>query len=191
MDVILLRHGETIHNIQGKYSSDECPLSEEGVLQIERAADKIDKMIIDKIWVSPLYRTRETLEIINKYHKIPYEIRDEVSEIDAGLLKGKTFNEGMTLYPEEIEDYLFDYVNNPLPKGESIQEAFERARRVVKELKKESGNILIITHGGFISLLLAYLLGDVKNYHRFDIDNGSFTLIKMDDFPRIRYINRI
>lgn len=191
MDLILLRHGETIHNIQRKYSSDDCPLSEEGVLQIEKAARKMNNMIIDKIWVSPLYRARETNEIIQKYYKIPFEIKEEITEIDAGLLKGKSFDEGLNLYPQEIEDYLYDYIDTPLPKGESVQEAFERAGKVVRDLKTRNGNILLITHGGFISLLLSYLMGDVKNYHRFDIDNGSFTLVKMDDFPRIRYINRI
>lgn len=191
MDLILLRHGETVHNIQGKYSSDDCPLSDEGIIQIEKAADKIHNMIIDKIWVSPLYRTMESMEIIRKYHNIPYFIKPDIREIDAGLLKGKSFDEGIKLYPKEIEDYLYDYIDTPLPQGESVQEAFERARKVLGDVKDQKGNILMITHGGFISLLLSYLLGDVKNYHRFDIDNGSFSLVKMDNFPTIRYINRI
>lgn len=191
MDLILLRHGETIHNIQRKYSSDDCPLSEEGIIQIEKAANKIHNMIIDKIWVSPLYRTMESMEIIKKYHDIPHFVKDDIREIDAGLLKGKSFDEGLELYPQEIEDYMYDYIDTPLPEGESVQEAFDRARKVLKEVKNEKGNILMITHGGFISLLLSYVLGDVKNYHRFNIDNGSYSLIHVDDFIKIGYINRI
>lgn len=191
MDLILLRHGETIHNTENKYSSDDCPLSEEGIIQIERAADKIHNMIIDRIWVSPLARTMETFEIINKYHNFPYEIKPEISEIDAGEFKGKTFREGMELYPKEVEDYMYDYINNPLPGGESVREAYHRAGQVLRRVRNHSGNILMISHGGFISLLLSNVLGDVRDYQRFDIDNGSFTLIKMDKFPRIRYINRI
>ncbi len=191
MDLILLRHGETLHNYQRKYCSDDCPLSEKGIIQMERAADKIHNLIVDRVMVSPLVRTRESFEIIRKYHNFPYEIVKDIKEVDAGKLKGKTFEEGMELYPNEVEDYLFDYIDTPLPGGESIQEAYERVGKILKDIRNYSGNILMITHGGVISLMLSYILGDVKNYHRFSVDNGSFTLINMGEFPRIRYINRI
>lgn len=191
MDLILLRHGETEHNRQRRYCTDDCPLSEEGILQMERAADKINDLIIDRVMVSPFKRTMESFEIINKYHNLPYEIVNEIREVDAGRMKGLTFEEGKKRYPSEVEDYLFDYIDTPLPGGESIQAAYDRAGRVVRSLKKQSGNILMVTHGGFISLILSNILGDVKNYHRFSVDNGSFTLIKIENFSRIRYINRI
>ncbi len=191
MDLILLRHGETEHNRQRRYCTDDCPLSEEGILQMERAADKINDLIIDRVMVSPFKRTMESFEIINKYHNLPYEIVNEIQEVDAGRMKGLTFEEGKKRYPSEVEDYLFDYIDTPLPGGESIQAAYDRAGRVVRSLKKQSGNILMVTHGGFISLILSNILGDVKNYHRFSVDNGSFTLIKIENFSRIRYINRI
>lgn len=191
MDLILLRHGETLHNRQRRYCSDDCPLSEEGIIQMERAADKINNLIIDRVMVSPLVRARESLDIINKYHNFPFEVIDDIRELDPGKLKGLTFEEGMDLYPKEVEDYLFDYIDTPLPGGESIRDGYERAGRVLARVRKSSGNILMVTHGGFISLFLSRILGDVKNYHRFAVDNASFTLIKMDNFPRIRYINRI
>lgn len=190
MDLILLRHGETVHNLAGKYNSDDCPLSETGIIQIERAADKMHSMIIDKVWVSPLERTRESFDIISKYHKFPFEIKPEIREIDAGSLKGRTFKEGMDLYPREVEEYMSDYINHSLPGGESIRDAYNRAGQVIRDVRKSSGNILMVTHGGFISLMLASILGDVKNYSRFEVDNGSFTLINMDNYPRIKYVNR-
>lgn len=191
MDLILLRHGETEHNRQRRYCTDDCPLSEEGILQMERAADKINDLIIDRVMVSPFKRTMESFEIINKYHNLPYEIVNEIQEVDAGRMKGLTFEEGKMRYPSEVEDYLFDYIDTPLPGGESIKAAYDRAGRVIRSLKNQSGNILMVTHGGFISLILSNILGDVKNYHRFSVDNGSFTLIKIENFSRIRYINRI
>lgn len=191
MDLILLRHGETLHNVEGRYSTDDCPLSEEGILQIERAANKLNKLIVDRVWLSPLKRTRETFDIIRKYHSYPFEIKDEIQEINAGHFRGKTFKEGMELYPKEVEEYMRDYINNPLPGGESIIEAYDRAGQVLRSVRKSSGNILMVTHGGFISLILANILGDVKNYSRFEVENGSFTLIKMDNFPRIKFVNRL
>lgn len=191
MDLILLRHGETFHNIQGKFSTDDCPLSERGVHQIERAADKLHSMIIDRAWVSPLARTRETFEIINKYHAYPFEIKDNIQEINAGDLRGLSFDEGQRLYPDQVQAYLKDPYKNPLPHGESIEEAYARAQRVLKEAKSYSGNILLVSHGGFIALMLAAVLGDIKAYSRFNLANGSFSLIKNGDYQRISYVNRI
>ncbi|MDO5027644.1 MAG: histidine phosphatase family protein [Bacillota bacterium] len=191
MDLILLRHGETVHNIQDRYSSDKCPLSERGRLQIERAADKLHKMIIDRAWVSPLARTRETFDIVRSYHDYPFEIKEDIQEIDAGLLKGRTFEEGMRIFSKEVQAYLDDPFKNALPQGESIEEAYARAQKVLKEAKSYSGNILIVSHGGFIALLLAAVIGDMEAYSRFEIANGSFSLIKNGDYQKISYINRI
>lgn len=191
MDLILLRHGETLHNTQGKYSTDACPLSERGRIQIERASDKLHRMIIDRAWVSPLARTRESFDIIRAYHDYPFTIKDNIQEIDAGLLKGRTFDEGMRIFPKEVKAYLEDPLNKALPQGETIAQAYERAQGVLKEARSYSGNILLVTHGGFIALLLAAVIGDMEAYSRFEIANGSLTLIKNGDYPRISYVNRL
>lgn len=191
MDLILLRHGETVHNTQGKYSTDDCPLSDTGVYQIEKAADRLQKMIIDRAWVSPLARTRETFEIINNYHAYPFEIKENIQEINAGDLRGLTFDQGLSLYPDQVQAYLKDPIKKPLPHGESVEEAYARAQKVLKEAKSYSGNILLVSHGGFIALMLAAVIGDIEAYTRFDVANGSFSLIKNGDYPRIAYVNRI
>lgn len=191
MDLILLRHGETPNNFKKVYNEFDTPLSEEGVFQVERAANKVKNMIIDRAIVSPLYRTRQTFEIINKYVDIPYTYDDRIVEIDAGKIKGHDFKFALDNFPKETEDYLFDYINNPLPGGESIREAYERAGDVLDDMKKASGNILMVTHGGFISLMLANVLGDPIFYTRFSIDNASFTVINIDRFIKIKYINRV
>lgn len=191
MDLILLRHGETIHNTQGKYSTDDCPLSDRGIYQIEKAADKLHSMIIDRAWVSPLVRTRETFAIINKYHAYPFEIKENIQEINAGDLRGLSFDQGLSLYPNQVQAYLADPIKKPLPHGESVEEAYARAQKVLKEAKSYSGNILVVSHGGFIALMLAAVIGDIEAYSRFDLANGSFSLIKNGDYQRISYVNRI
>lgn len=191
MDLILLRHGETYDNNDGIYNRDDVSLTEQGIYQIERAADQIHNMIIDRALVSPLNRTKESFDIIRKYHDIPYKYDEEIVEIDAGKMKGLSFEQGLEKYPRTLEYYMEDYIHNPMPGGESIKEAFDRAGRVLRRLRSESGNVLLVTHGGFISLILAYILEEPKLYQRFSIDNGSFTVINMSNYPRIRYINRI
>ena len=57
MDIILLRHGETSYNFHKILNEDTTPLSDVGIMQIEKAATKINKMVIDSMWVSPHTRT--------------------------------------------------------------------------------------------------------------------------------------
>lgn len=191
MDLILLRHGETEHNTNRIISSDDVSLNDLGRLQIERVADKLHNMIIDRAIVSPLVRTYESFEIIRQYHDIPYNYDKDVAEIDAGNIKGMRYEEAMIKYEKEMKARMEDYIYNPYPGGESTYEAYERAGKVIRKLKEQTGNVLMITHGGFITMMLANILGDIKSSFRFTIDNGSLTLINFDKFATIKYINRI
>lgn len=191
MDLILLRHGETPNNSKRIYNDYDTKLSEKGIFQIERASDRLNEMIVDYALVSPLSRTKETFSIIRKYHDYPFELWDDIVEIDAGLAKGKTFDEIQKLYKKEVDAYLNDYIKIPLPEGESIEDAYQRAGRVLEKVRKLDRSVLMVTHGGFISVMLSYIIGDVMQYKRFAIDNGSFTLINLGKYDRIKYINRI
>lgn len=191
MDLILLRHGETPNNSKKIYNDYDTPLSENGIFQIEKAADKLNKFIVDYAIVSPLLRTKQTFSIIQKYQNYPFSYWDDVVEVDAGLAKGKSFDQIQREYKKEVDAYLNDYIKIPLPEGESIYEAYKRADGVLKKLRKMDRSVLMVTHGGFISVILSCILKDVMQYKRFSVDNGSFTLVNLGEYDRIRYINRI
>ena len=191
MDIILLRHGETDNNFHKILNEDITPLSETGIMQIEKAANKINNMVIDSMWVSPHIRTRQCAEIISKYHNFPTVIKNDLKEIDGGKLKGLGYDEGSKIYPKEMDEYYKDYINNPLPGGESIMDAYLRAGNVIRDAKANGGNILMVTHYGLISLILSNILKDVKAFQYFHLDNASFSLIRLKGESKIVYVNRV
>lgn len=191
MDLILLRHGETHHNNSRIIPTDDVSLNDKGVLQMEKVADKLHHMIVDRAIVSPYVRTYESFEIIRQYHDIPFNYDKEIVEIDSGLIKGMRYEEAMVKYEKEMKARMEDYIYNPYPGGESTYDAYERAGRVIRRIREQTGNVLMVTHGGFITMILANILGDIKSSFRFSIDNGSLTLINFDNFATIKYINRI
>ena len=66
--VILLRHGRSTYNEQGRYqgSSDEAALSPLGVTMVRRIAQSIQRKSFDNIYVSPLKRAQQTVNVLLK-----------------------------------------------------------------------------------------------------------------------------
>lgn len=191
MNLILLRHGQTDNNFTLKYNEDHNPLNDTGRLQIEGAADKIHQMDIDQALVSPLLRTKETFEIINRIHQIPHREMDLIREIDAGKIKGKTYDEAKKLYPDELEAQMALPLDRAFPGGESVRDVYKRAGDFLDHVRDLDSNVLAVTHKGFITIVLARVLGDIKLHHKFNVDNGSFTMIRLKPYTSIEYINRV
>lgn len=193
MDLYLLRHGETIHNTEKKYSTEENPLSPKGRAQAKamgQALAKLEDFKIEKILLSPTTRTRETGEIVNRILKKEVQSYDGLTEIDAGAFKGLTFNEGARLYPEETSAYLDDFIYTGLPGGESVYQAYQRAQDFLKKAKKIDLDILTISHGGLISLILAFIKDDLENYYKYNVSNASLSKITYQDGWQIDFVNK-
>ena len=64
MDIIMIRHGETEDNVSKVFSRDDTKLSEIGKEQIKRTRELLKDFKFDKVYYSPLERTKETLGIL-------------------------------------------------------------------------------------------------------------------------------
>ncbi|MET0692084.1 MAG: histidine phosphatase family protein, partial [Candidatus Binatia bacterium] len=94
MQIILVRHGATDWNLQGRcQGSSDRNLSEVGVRQAEQIAERLSNEGVDAVYSSGLQRARQTAERISHPHNLPVLIDDAVRELDHGELEGLTFNE--------------------------------------------------------------------------------------------------
>ncbi len=171
MLLTLIRHGESEGNIQKRYGGHyEFKLTEEGKRQAERIAKRLSKEKYDHIYVSDLIRTRETAEPILKYHpNIPVTYDSRIREKHLGIYEGKKEEEHKIDKWAKIEG------------GESQKELKQRIISFLDYLwKKHKGeNILLITHGGYITTMLMHLANsdDTKKYHP---GNASISIVKFD-----------
>lgn len=192
--LILVRHGVTVCN-ENKLMSGltDSKLSEKGKLQANKLANYLKDEKIDKIYITPFSRTRETIKKLAEFNNIKIEETSKLNEINFGDFESLSFNEIENIYPKEVDKMLIEGFKYKYPNGESLEETFYRVRDEVKKIINENNNstILICSHGGTIRNIISYLLCDDYKYHwNFKIDNASITEIEIENnFPVIKKIN--
>jgi len=156
VNLYLIRHGRqnsTLCNV-------DVELSDEGRIQAELLRKRLQNYSIDALYSSNLIRARQTADIINEAFHLPHEIREELREISFGLMEGMSdeYNEEHFSDFKEEQKLLIEDI--PYPGGENGTSVYERAMPIIQEIVQSGKkNIVIITHGGIIRVLLAALFG--------------------------------
>ena len=152
----LIRHGMTSANTEGRYIGiTDTPLSEQGIKQLYEKSEKLDYGAVQKVYVSPLKRCKQTADIL--YHGAFTVELGLLAEMDFGDFENKTADElsGDPAYAKWIEGGL----DNPPPKGESardvVNRCFEALNVIISDMMYEGfTNAAVITHGGIIMDML-------------------------------------
>ena len=162
MRIVIIRHGESYNNIQGKImSATDLPLTEKGIKQSEAAKEYLSELGLNyfhHVFSSHLIRAKQTAAIICGNEKRIIECPD-LREMDIGKLEGLTWIERDTLYPEiDIENALSSAI---LPEGETFDNIHFRCNYFIKNSfnrVKINENVLIVSHGITIRVLINCLL---------------------------------
>ena len=148
MRLIITRHGETIENKLGIHQGQSIPgiLSEEGIKQAEKLAQRLSSEKIDIIYTSDLNRAYHTAKIVHEKHPSALLIISEkLRERSYGSSEGK----------KDTEIKLVD-----MPDVESEDNLMKRAKEIIDEILFSGyENVLAVTHGGFHSELVGNILG--------------------------------
>jgi len=92
MKLIFLRHGQTNYNLKDLCNGRPNPkvrLTTLGRKQATAAALKLKREPIEAIFISQLYRSRQTATIINKYHHVPVFMDKRINDRQMGRFEGK------------------------------------------------------------------------------------------------------
>ncbi|HEX3456850.1 MAG TPA: histidine phosphatase family protein [Candidatus Baltobacteraceae bacterium] len=156
-EIVLLRHGATEHNAAGRFlSNDDPPLSDAGRAACRSVAEALASISPARVFVSPRRRTLETRELVAPV--TPYEICDELREVDFGAWEGKTLEWLEQNDAERLAARRRDPVRFRPPGGESFEDAAPRLRAVAERLNGD-GNVLVIGHRGSLGVLERILRG--------------------------------
>jgi alpha-ribazole phosphatase len=187
MDIIFVRHGETLENRKGVYGTCDTPLSKKGQDEILQIKDLVYSLSFEKVYISPLKRAIETSRLL----EVEGILDRRIKEIDFGIFEEKTYEEIKRLYPEETYAWIKDYINYRIPKGESLMDLYNRVSNFLKDIVAEDRDVLVITHEGFIRCALCWVFNNVEYFYRFKVDNGSITIVSIDEgYKYIKCINR-
>lgn len=161
MEIYLIRHAETVWNIEERLQGwSDSPLSEKGRKMSEAMSIKLRDISFDKVYSSDLGRAKESVKLLVGNRNISIEYRKELRELALGKWEGLTFQEVKNRYPEEMEIYF----NRPdLHKMENCEDYFDLQRRIrffLKEISKiDQERILIVAHGVSVQAILNEIEG--------------------------------
>lgn len=172
----LLRHGEDEQDKLGGWSDNH--LTTTGITQVKEISNLLEQDY-DLIISSDLVRAKETAEIISSKltKKIIYS--DKLREINNGDLKNLTKSE----FKSEYRDLYFSKLRmtEAYPNGESPINFYIRVRDAFVEILNEykGKKILIVTHGGVITILQC-LINGWKYSNLLKITVPYATLVKLN-----------
>ena len=181
--VILVRHGETDKNTQGKMHSagDAEPISPIGIDQIKKTAERLREFNPVKVYSSKEIRAVQSGELLAEAITIPFETIEGLQERNWGDFSGKSWEEvRKVLDPMNLEER-YKYIP---PNGESWEVFENRLISSIESLlqKHKDENIIIVTHGGAIRALMPHLLNTPKEESfRYNPDNASITVFDYDN----------
>jgi ribonuclease H / adenosylcobalamin/alpha-ribazole phosphatase len=178
--LLLLRHGQTEHSAQRRYSGRaDLTLTELGQRQAAAAATRLASTDgVVAVVTSPLLRARHTAKPVADALGVPLNVHDGLIETDFGAWEGLTFAEAHARDPELHARWLTDTSIAP-PGGESMDAVHRRVRRVCDQLIAEHGaaTLVVVSHVTPIKSLLRMALDAGPSLlHRLHLDVASLSM---------------
>lgn len=190
--IMIVRHGQTEWNKEGRIQGHtDTKLSELGIEQARRLAERLKDEKIDFIFSSDLLRAADTAKEVAKFHpEVPIYFVEELRERFLGDMQGKTWAE-VPGWGENV-----DKIKIMRDAGcEEIEDLFERASDFRDKIINSDleGNILFVTHGGIVSANNAGILGEewIHMHRNYKPKNTGFTILDIDKDkkPKISLMN--
>jgi broad specificity phosphatase PhoE len=192
MQLILVRHGETLWNKEGRIQgTSDIDLSPEGIRQAEKLARALKNASLGEIHASPLVRACRTAEIINQFHDLPIETHPELIEMDQGDFEGLSFQELMACEKDFINRWIADPASVKMPRGESLIELQVRAWPPIEALIGKGKNALVVAHNFTIAAILCRLRNiSLSQFRSACVGTASQTVIRFEQgSPVIERLN--
>jgi len=178
MKLLLVRHGQTNYNELGLNNSDpsvDVHLTETGIQQVEALAEKLRGTPIGQIYISELPRTRQTADMINKFHNAPIEVDPRLNDIRTGYENKSAIDYFAAL------DAAPDRWNQRFDDGESVEDIKIRVASFIADLKmKPYETVLVVTSRDLINAAYG-LITNISNQEAWNhhVDKGSCLELEM------------
>lgn len=180
--IVLIRHAHSTANAAGVLSGrlPNVHLSKSGQEQAERLAERLGKLTIEQIQVSPMDRCSETLAPwLAKYGKNITVLSDHnLVEVDYGKWSGRKL---ATLSRAKLWRTVQGHPSAvTFPDGESLAQMQVRAMQSVHNFFTSDLELTImVSHGDVIKAIVASSLGmHLDDFQRIVIDPASISILE-------------
>jgi broad specificity phosphatase PhoE len=179
--VLLVRHGQTDWNVQGRWQGFEAvPLNSDGWGQARALGRYLSGRPVSAIFSSDLPRAWQTATAIGEAVGVEPQPEPLWREFNLGIFQGYTRDESAITYPAEWQAFQADYWDYRIPNGESRRELQARSYRAWERLlaAKAGPEVVVVSHGGTLKMLLLRLFPDYPNLQSVSIANTSLTIVE-------------
>ena len=189
--LLLARHGQSVSNAIRRFQgAQDVALSPLGMRQAEALGQAVSRRAIAHVYVSPFERARDTAAIALAGLGLPLTVVDDLRELSLGEWEGCTVEEIRTRPGDPYARWVLNPVQCPPPGGEPLADVQARVLRAVERITAAHPNgddVLIVSHGGVISALLAHCFGlPLSSIWRIAVANCSLSEIAP---PRVVSVN--
>lgn len=173
--LILVRHGETVHNVAGIAQGwNDSELSARGREQARAAAARLRTMQPDALYSSPLGRALSTANVIGEALGLEVQVIDELREMSYGRWEGQSFID-VRKADEPIYRQWMDDGDCPCPDGESHNDLRRRLERAFAQIT--ANRPVIVTHGTAIRVAATIMMNlPVMASRHFAQDNAAINV---------------
>lgn len=184
MHLYLVRHGESVGNAKKLFfGHTDYPLTPLGRIQAKQTAEKLTNVPFSRCCASDLSRAWATAQLCLTHREIWPERCSALREQFMGDLEQKTWDEAISMYGDQLEEYLNDWYNAPIPTVEPPQQMELRIGKCLQQIIDQGEDTLIVAHNGTLILILKLLgllthtqLRDMYFQFRF----GCFSTVRID-----------
>ena len=185
--LILVRHGQTEHNIAGFAQGwGDSALSVSGREQVLRLAERLQSLSPTALYCSPLGRARATAQAIADRTGLPIVEVEELREMNYGGWEGRSFldvrREDEAGYQQWISE-----AEACCPDGESHAGVRRRLEQVFSRINDDRA--VLVSHGTAIRIAVTALLDvPVMTSRHFAQDNAAINIF---DWRAGRWVMKI
>jgi probable phosphoglycerate mutase len=163
----------------------EIGLNKNGIDQSNKLKNWVLNQNIDMVYTSALSRSVSTAKPSVDALAITPIINSNLNEVNFGEIEGLTKDQFKSNFPKIWQDFQVRPANTLFPSGETGSLAVKRALECISTIleDKNSSEVMVVSHGTLIRLLLTHFLSkDLNQYRNLfpTIDNIGITTISLE-----------
>jgi len=194
MELVVIRHGETRANAEGRYlGALDLPLNERGREQVVELAKALaGEGPFACLLSSPLLRARQSAQPIARELALPVRIVPAFRERHVGLFEGLTQAEARERYPALWARNITRRWDEAPPGGESLDAVIARVSQGVSELVHRHGGarVLLVAHGVVAKVIRALTGAGFSDFFPWQLHNGGRLVVTLDPARSPVYCHR-
>ena len=182
LKVVLLRHGESVYNVEKRLPGQRDFLTLKGKLQIESLKEDLLKFNFNKIISSDERRAVESAEIISRWYKKSFKMLPLIREKSSGEFSDKLV--------DEVDWSLVkgSFLEKKILGGENVSDVIIRTICFFRKLNesKQGETVLVVSHGTFLRILLSIVFNkSIQEYLlNYEFPNACYMIISRDNEGR-------